>query len=697
MAGGGLAALVAPIRGRRASSSGADPTMGHRSVVHDRRPGDRIEMPVTPPANRLDDPNRLNRIDQIGFGDGAHGTSESLDRLTRLASRLLGAPVSLVSIVREDRQVFASQAGLSEPWATRGETPLTHSFCQHAVTSGEPLVIADARGEALVRENLAVPDLGVVAYAGVPLEVGGECVGSFCAIDSSPRAWSSEDLALLGDLAAAATTELELRWAVADRQAAYERMRDSERRFRALFEGMAEGVVLQREDGGIVSCNPAAERILGTTMDQMIGRTSLDPRWRSIREDGSPFPGDEHPAIVTLKTGRPLRDVIMGVRRADGSERWISIASQPLPATPGVDGGMVITTFTDVTERREGEMTAAADAAEKAALTRVATLAAGEASPSAVFAVAAEQAARALGGEVGEVVRYDEDRNPTVVGAWSRQGASLRGRGRMADPDAAGVVSNAAARALARRRTTSIWRRDPAPGGDADVAARCLEVASPVREGGRVWGAIAVASRGTGTLTRDSEVRIERFAELVGLAVAGARAREALESLAATDDLTGLANHRVFRARLDDEVARARRHDRSLSLIAIDLDHFKAVNDEYGHPVGDRVLAAVARRLGESVRESEVLARVGGEEFAWLLPETDAAGAQSAAERARASVARAPFPEVGRLTISAGVCELGEIGSAVELIRCADAALYAAKQGGRDRVSAYGQVVPVSR
>jgi diguanylate cyclase (GGDEF)-like protein/PAS domain S-box-containing protein len=474
-------------------------------------------------------------------------------------------------------------------------------------------------------------------------------------------------------------------------------MRDSERRFRALFEGMAEGVVLQREDGGIVSCNPAAEEILGLTADQMIGRTSLDPRWHAIREDGSPFPGDEHPAIVTLKTGRPLRDVLMGVRRGDGSERWISIASQPLPAMPGVGGGMVITTFSDVTARREGEMTAAADAAEKAALTRVATLAAGEAPPSAVFAVAAEQAARSLGGELGEVVRDDRDRNPMVVGVWSRRDALRDGRRPMAALDAEVVATSAAARALARRRTSSTWRRDAAPGDGVEVAARCLEVAAPIRVGGRVWGAIAVAAHGAATLTRDSGARIERFAELVGLAVAGARDREALERLAATDDLTGLLNHRAFRARLDDEVARARRHDRPLSLIAIDLDHFKSVNDEHGHPVGDRVLTAVARRLGESVREGEVLARVGGEEFAWLLPETDVGGARAAAERVRASVARAPLPEVGRLTISAGVCELEGIGTAAELIRRADAALYAAKEGGRDRVSAYEQTAPTGR
>ena len=115
---------------------------------------------------------------------------------------------------------------------------------------------------------------------------------------------------------------------------------------------------------------------------------------------------------------------------------------------------------------------------------------------------------------------------------------------------------------------------------------------------------------------------------------------------------------------------------RRLSLAILDLDHFKHVNDTYGHPVGDRVLAEIGRRLRSLTRLGEHIARVGGEEFAWILPGTDGAGAHAAGERARRAVEREPFAHIGHLTVSVGVCELGDGADADELHRLADVALY---------------------
>ena len=146
---------------------------------------------------------------------------EAFDRLTRLATRLLHVPVALVSLVDADRQFFKSCVGLPEPWATARETPLSHSFCRHAVQLGEPLLIEDAREHPLVRDNLAIPDIGVVAYAGIPLQTAdGFVLGSFCAIDTVPRAWTAEQVATLRDLAGAAVTEIELRAALRATEAA---------------------------------------------------------------------------------------------------------------------------------------------------------------------------------------------------------------------------------------------------------------------------------------------------------------------------------------------------------------------------------------------------------------------------------------------------------------------------------------------
>jgi len=638
-----------------------------------------------PAASLLADPARLRRLEQIVRGGVEGRTAESLDRLTRLASRLLGAPVALVSLVHDDEQVFASQIGLAEPWAGRGRTPLSHSFCRHAVVSGEPLVVGDARAHPLVRENPAIRDLGVIAYAGIPLIVGRERVGSFCVIDSSPRSWTADELAALRDLAAMVTTELELRWAVVEREAAHQEALRTEARFRALVEGMSEGVVVQDTDGAILASNPAAERILGLTADQMAGRTSRDPRWRAVHEDGTPFAGDDHPAIETLRTGRALRDVVMGVQRADGTLRWIAIATEPLPPDPEGGGARVICTFTDVTERRRSEMALRLDSAEQAALTRVATLVAGDAPPDDVFAAVAEEAARVLDAEAAGVVRSDEGGGASVVGVWAAAGLTRPGIGSAVDLDA----QTAVARALRSGRPARVGYEGPGGRAAALAPYRC-GVASPVQVGGRVWGAVTVAATGIARFDDAAAERLERFAQLVALAVTGAEARARLVSLATTDDLTGLANQRAFRVRLGQEVGRATRHGRPLCLVMLDIDHFKAINDAHGHPEGDRVLVVVAGRLDALARGEELVARVGGEEFGWILPEADAERGDAAARRAVEAVRGLRIPGVGRVTVSAGVCELRAGGSAADLVEGADRALYAAKTSGRDRVSAGG-------
>lgn|GEM_PF-1103444 len=128
------------------------------------------------------------------------------------------------------------------------------------------------------------------------------------------------------------------------------------RDYRALFETMAQGVVFQDADGHITDANPAAQRILGLSLDQMQGRTSRDPRWKAVREDGSDFPGDEHPSMVALRTGEPVNDVTMGVFNPDDDAyRWISIDAVPL-VPPGSDAPTgVYTTFEDITAQRQAE------------------------------------------------------------------------------------------------------------------------------------------------------------------------------------------------------------------------------------------------------------------------------------------------------------------------------------------------------
>ncbi len=134
---------------------------------------------------------------------------EAFDRLTRLATTVLRVPAALVTLVEGDRQFFKSAIGLPEPWASLRQTPLTHSFCKHAVISGEPFIVSDARLNPLVKDKRAVSELGVIAYAGIPLTtVEGLTLGTFCVVDDSPREWTDEEIEILRTLAASVMTEI---------------------------------------------------------------------------------------------------------------------------------------------------------------------------------------------------------------------------------------------------------------------------------------------------------------------------------------------------------------------------------------------------------------------------------------------------------------------------------------------------------
>src|SRR3712207_832779 len=146
-------------------------------------------------ARLLHDPARLAMLHTLELLD-PH-PDPAFDRLTRLAATIVQTPIALVVLLDADRQVFKSQLGLAEPWASRRATPLSHSFCQHTLLSTAPLVVEDARQHPVFITNAAIQDLGVVAYLGIPLLSGGQVIGSFCVIDSQPRVWSARDIAIV--------------------------------------------------------------------------------------------------------------------------------------------------------------------------------------------------------------------------------------------------------------------------------------------------------------------------------------------------------------------------------------------------------------------------------------------------------------------------------------------------------------------
>jgi diguanylate cyclase (GGDEF)-like protein len=181
--------------------------------------------------------------------------------------------------------------------------------------------------------------------------------------------------------------------------------------------------------------------------------------------------------------------------------------------------------------------------------------------------------------------------------------------------------------------------------------------------------------------------RVRAGLRIVALQKALLATNHRLEELSLTDSMTRVANRRAFDERLEDAFEHARRYERPLSLVMIDVDHFKLINDTHGHDAGDRALRVVAEVLADSSRHSDFVARIGGEEFAVLLPETALFEAMQFGEKLRCNIAIAQTA-TGPITVSIGVANMphSRIATRANLFHAADQALYRAKANGRNRV-----------
>ncbi len=220
----------------------------------------------------------------------------------------------------------------------------------------------------------------------------------------------------------------------------------------------------------------------------------------------------------------------------------------------------------------------------------------------------------------------------------------------------------------------------------------------PMRRQDGLVGVIGLGSRDPHRFTTKLATDfLQRLGAIAAVCLENAFNRERLRLTSLTDPLTGLYNRRYLEQRLAGEIARAQRHRQSLSFLFLDADHFKRVNDTYGHDAGDRVLVHLGEYLKRMLRTSDIAVRYGGEEFAMVLPQTELASARDLAERIRRGVAAHPARldsgEAIHVTLSIGVSGTGNYWNdspealATELVHLADEAVYAAKEGGRNRVA----------
>ena len=564
------------------------------------------------------------------------------DGIARLAAAICGTPIALVSLVDRDRHWFKARVGLD---AT--EVPRYGSFCDHAVATPGPFVVPDALADDRFRDNPLVAGApGLRFYAGVPVTgPGGLVLGALCVIDRVPRELTAAQLDGLVTLAGQVAVPLATGRRVAELEQAQARVGVEQERFRAFMDNSPAFAFMKDEAGRFVYVSEPLARGLSVPAECWLGRTDAE-LWGE--EVGAAL---RHTDLAVLASGQP-RTLYETVPTAGGNSVYWHVSKFP---------------FTDAAGQRFLAGTAVDRTAEKDA--------------ADALRVSEEKLRAVVGGLAEGVLLVDTDSkavleaNDAAAQLFGYPAAELAGLTYydLCAHDRASVDANfervardgrvACGRRKYRHRDGTLLDLEPS--------------ASPLNHGGRRL--TSVVFRDVGEQVRAEERLGRSRAELE-------RTNERLRELAATDGLTGLMNRAAFDDRFAEAFASAARHGRALSVVMLDVDHFKAYNDAFGHPAGDGVLQTVAAKVASVARAADTVARYGGEEFVVVLPDTDSGGATALAERCRAAVANAAWGQRA-VTVSVGVSTLSpRTADAATLVREADEALYRSKEGGRNRV-----------
>jgi diguanylate cyclase len=597
---------------------------------------------------------RLQALHALGLLDTPR--EDRFDRFTRLALAAFGVPIALVSLVDRERQWFKSHAGLDYR-----ETPRPLAFCSHAIALDDMLVVPDTLADERFAAHPHVTGApGIRFYAGQPLHsVDGQPLGTLCIIDTAPRTFGDADRRMLCDLAhlvqdelnrdvlvAARTRDLQDKNATLEltmrlREAAEQALRQKQELLDAVLETVDVGVVACDADGHLMLFNRAARAFHGLDADSALSQADWPGHYDLYGEDGiTPLAPGDIPLVRALR-GERVIDAGMTIHVPGEPARRLLASGRALHGTAGEPLGAVVA-MKDVTEL---------------------------------------DASRARLAESGEWLRTIADNVPALIA--------------YVDTDLRYRFANERYREwFGVKPADMIGRTVPDAMGEAfyaprrEALARCLAGHASHLE-------IEEQRRGRTRVISSTYLPHVRDGIVQGIYVLSTDATSAreyerqLHALAHSDHLTGLPNRRSYEERCAQAIARARRGATPLALAYLDVDHFKQINDSLGHAVGDAVLREFARRLGATVRATDTVARLAGDEFVIVLEQV---GSPLECERVAAKLLdaiRVPFQLDGHtlaVTSSIGIAWSARPEQAA-LAHAADDGLYRSKHAGRDTVS----------
>jgi len=584
------------------------------------------------------------------------------DRVTRLLAQTLDVPIALVSLIDTDRQWFKSVVGLQIR-----ETPRDLAFCDHAIRCNETMVVEDAtRDDRFANNQLVIGDPQIRFYAGAPLRTGdGYAMGTLCAIDSRPRRLSTEQAQILEDLAQIVSREFQLREAdllsrsqmrFSDRQ-----IKAAERKFEDVFEQAGAGMALVAPDGRWLRVNRALKEIIGYSDEQLEGLTFQDI---TLAEDL-----EQDLAHLNRLTAGEIDRYEMEKRyiRRDRSIVWVNMTvTQYVDDNGKLDYYLAV--INDIQARKEAEKIKEeiTQQLEQRVNERTRDLKQREAELRAIL----EHTNDAY-------VCMDEK---GIITAWNRKAELTFGWSRH---EAIGGQIDAMLTPTGTHQPLSEGMNRYMACRDAQQLGQRLEFPAQRKDGSTIPVEVHINAIHDDNKTLFNaflhEISERKLKEVK-------REREALQ-----DALTGLLNRRAMMETLPRAIIAARTEKRSLALLFIDLDGFKAVNDVFGHDIGDELLKTVSQRLLDNLRGSDSVFRLAGDEFTVLLDHADSLDhARAVADKLRIAISEPLQLRNNKVHLQASIglslFANQDPRTPEQLVRDADSAMYRAKRGGRNQV-----------